>query len=147
MSAHADRRLLLFDVMTQHADECVERDLSARRGSFLSIWLAPILLAGVVTLFVPDPPWAAPIAWTAAFSWMGGACLINARRCGRLHCYFSGPILIVGALTALALAIGAVDLGVHGLTITVAVMLALAILTYGLESVWGKYRRQAGRSR
>ena len=131
--------------MTQHANECVERDLSARTGSFLAIWLAPILLAGLVSVFAPSPAWVGPIAWTAAFSWMGGACLLNARRCGRLHCYFSGPVLLAGALVALALAAGVVDLGVRGLTITVASTLALACLTYGLEYVWGRYRRQAGR--
>jgi len=144
VSPDADWRLLLFDAMTQHANACVERDLSARTGSFLTIWLAPILLAGLVSVFAPNPEWAAPIAWTVAFSWMGGACLLNARRCGRLHCYFSGPILLVGALAALALSAGVVDFGVRGLSITVAVTLALACLTYGLEYVWGRYRRQAG---
>lgn len=141
VSPDADGRLLRFEAMTQRASECVERDLSARTGSFLAIWLAPIVLAGLVTAFAPSPAWAVPIAWTAAFSWMAGACLLNARRCGRLHCYFSGPILLAGALAALALAIGIVDLGARGLTIIIAVTLALAGLTYGLERVWGRYRR------
>ncbi|GAM97412.1 MAG: hypothetical protein R3C31_10340 [Hyphomonadaceae bacterium] len=125
--------------MTQRADERAARDLSARAGSFLGIWIAPIVCAGLVTVFAPEPPWAAPIAWTAAFSWMGGACLLNARRCGRLHCYFSGPILLVGALAALAA--GVVDFGSHGLILIVAVTLALASLTYGLERAWDRYRR------
>lgn len=141
MSADADRRrLLLFETMT-HPGDCVERDLSARTGSFIAIWLAPIALAGLVTMSAPSPPWAAAIAWTAAFSWMGGACLLNARRCGRLHCYFSGPLLLIGALAALALGAGIVDLGPYGLTITVVATLALAALTYGVELVWGRYRR------
>ena len=129
--------------MTGYANDCAERDLSARKESFLAIWLLPIVLAGFVTVFVRVPSWAAPVAWMAAFAWMGGACLINARRCGRLHCYFSGPILIAGALVTLALAVGIVDLG---LTIAVTLTLALAGLTYGLEYVWGRYRRQAGRT-
>lgn len=126
--------------MTRNVSERLERDLSARRGSFMAIWIAPIAFAGLVTLFVSQPAWVAPGAWTAAFLWMGGACLLNARRCRRLHCYFSGPILLMGALTALALAAGMADLGANGLTATIATTLALAGLTYGLEYVWGKYR-------
>lgn len=141
MSSDASRRLLLFEAMTRRADDCARRDLSARTSSFLAIWLAPIVLAALVAAFAPSPARSAPIAWAAALSWMGGACLLNARRCGRLHCYFSGPILLIGALAALALADGFVDVGAHGLTITVAVTLALASLTYGLERIWGRYRR------
>src|SRR6266852_7249120 len=29
--------------------------------------------------------------WTAALSIMGTACLANAVRCGRVHCYITGP--------------------------------------------------------
>jgi len=29
---------------------------------------------------------------------MGVACVVNARRCGRLHCYITGPIFLGAAL-------------------------------------------------
>ena len=29
--------------------------------------------------------------WTAALTVIGGACLSNAGRCGRIHCYVTGP--------------------------------------------------------
>jgi len=29
---------------------------------------------------------------------MGGACLVNAVRCGRLHCYVTGPFFLLGAI-------------------------------------------------
>lgn len=129
--------------MTRAATEQgrAKRDLSARAESFIAIWLAPIALASLVSILAADFVWAAPAAWTTALAWMGAACLLNARRCGRLHCYFSGPILLIGAVAVVALTLGALDLGAYGLTTTVAVALALAAFTYGLERVWGKYRR------
>ncbi|MGD9968188.1 MAG: hypothetical protein AB7T59_16840 [Hyphomonadaceae bacterium] len=126
--------------MTQPADESARRDLSARRGSFIAVWVMPIGLAGLITAFAAGPGWIAPGAWTAALAWMGGACLLNARRCRRLHCYFSGPLLLLGALASLALGAGVLDLGDNGLTIIVLTTLALASMTYGLEYIWGRYR-------
>jgi hypothetical protein len=41
--------------------------------------------------------------WVPAFLIMGAACVINAARCGRLHCYITGPIyLLAAAYAALA---------------------------------------------
>lgn len=126
---------------TKRASDCIERDLSARRESFVALWLAPLALAGLITVIPPDSTWVAPAAWGAAFAWMGAACLVNARRCGRVHCYFSGPILLIGAVLAAALAVRVIDFGPNDLTAIVAATLGLAALTYGLEWVWGRYRR------
>ncbi len=62
--------------------------------------------------------------WTAALSIMGTACLANAVRCGRVHCYITGPFLLVG----LTILVGAI---------------ALSCLP---EMFFGKYRRGRGRS-
>ncbi len=126
----------------QHAEDCTERDLSAHTGSFVAIWIAPIVLAGLVWLIVSEPQWMAGAAWTVAFTWMGGACLVNARRCGRLHCYFSGPILLIGAVVSLVISAGVVDLGRPGLFVVVGTTISLAALTYALERVLGTYRRR-----
>lgn len=125
----------------QHAQSCTERDLSAHRGSFVAIWIVPIVVASFVVLTVSEPRWVARAVWTVAFTWMGGACLMNARRCGRLHCYFSGPILLIGAVVALGISVGVVELGEHGLLAVVGTTLGLAALTYALERIWGIYRR------
>ena len=29
--------------------------------------------------------------WTATLAWMGVACILNAQRCGRTHCRYTGP--------------------------------------------------------
>src|ERR1044072_3082865 len=41
--------------------------------------------------------------WTLALAWTGAACLVNAARCGRMHCRYTGPFylaLIVPTLVA-----------------------------------------------
>ncbi len=142
MSAHANGRLL-FELTRMRSDipeDCAAKDLSARAGGFMAIWGAPVAIATALSLS-PVPNWLSAIAWTIAFTWMGGACLLNARRCGRLHCYFSGPILLLGALMDAAVGFGVVTLGAQqGLTTLVMATLVLAALTYLLEYIWGRYR-------
>ncbi len=79
--------------------------------------------------------------WTAALGTMGTACLANAVRCGRLHCYLTGPFLLVMAVVTLLYGLGLLPLGgngwnVIGLTILVGAI-ALSCLT---EVFFGKYR-------
>lgn len=141
MPADAGRRLLLDGaLMSSDAEICARKDLAGGAGSFVAIWIAPILAAGLIS-FSGFASWAPAAAWTLAFLWMGAACLINARRCGRLHCYFSGPILLCGAALIGAIGFGGLDLGPHALLAAVAVTLSLAALTYALELIWGKYVR------
>ncbi len=142
MPADADAERVLRHVTAGTAPDeaCVRRDLSARAGSFVALWVVPGLIAGAVAL-APFPQDVGAAAWAIALAWMGGACVINARRCGRLHCYFSGPVLLAGATLSLALADGVLDLGAFGLPAIVAATLMLGVLTYMLERVWGRYRR------
>jgi hypothetical protein len=44
------------------------------------------------------------IVWTALLKFMGVACWLNARRCGRIHCYVTGPFFLL--LTGLATLFG-----------------------------------------
>jgi len=99
-----------------------ERDLAARPLPFLVIWGLPIgvlvlvnFLEGVLatTLLV--------LIVAAAFAWMGIACVINARRCRRLHCYVSGPVFLVGAAAIALFGLRVVDLGPDSATIASAV--------------------------
>jgi hypothetical protein len=121
-------------------EDSARRDLSARSGSFLTVWGAPMLAGLAASMLAPSTAWAAG-AWSLALAWMGGACLLNARRCGRVHCYVSGPILLVGAGLTAASGAGVLDFGPSGVSLIVAATLALAALTYLLELVWGRYRR------
>ena len=44
-------------------------------------------------------------------TWMGAACLHNARGCGRLHCYLTWPYFLLLALISLLYGVGVVPLG------------------------------------
>ncbi len=76
---------------------------------------------------------------SGSFFWMGLACVLNARRCRRRHCYYSGPIFIAGGVGVLLIGFGVVSLGSDGLIIIVWGTLALALLTYLSELIFGKY--------
>ena len=115
--------------------------VSARADSFLAVWGAPILAGLIASFAAPSITWAAG-AWSVALAWMGAACLLNARRCGRLHCFFSGPILLVGALLAALVALGQLDANAIGLGAIVTGALVLFGLTYALELALGRYLRR-----
>src|SRR5438876_7028359 len=50
----------------------------------------------------------------ASLAVIGVACLINASRCSRVHCRFTGPFFILGALTSLGYGLGLLPLGPSG---------------------------------
>ncbi len=45
---------------------------------------------------------------------MGTACIANAVRCGRLHCYITGPFFVAMAVVTLLYGLGALPLGGNG---------------------------------
>lgn len=81
--------------------------------------------------------------WTGALTQMGTACLVNASGCRRLHCYFTGPFYMAGALASLLRGLGTIRLswGAIGL----AMLLGGLILGRLPEMVWGKYAGWGGR--
>ena len=101
-------------------------------------WVLPLafgMSAGLLQL----PHRAGAAVWAAAFAWMATGCLLNAARCHRLHCYISGPILLVGAIGVGLVAAGVVDPGTRMFSITVNAVLVLALLSFVPELVWKRY--------
>ncbi len=73
---------------------------------------------------------------------MGAACLLNASRCGRMHCYFTGPFFL--AMVAASLLHGRDVVSFGGWGWLGGVLLAGGVgLTYLPERIWGKYARRA----
>lgn len=72
----------------------------------LWLWDLPTIVA-VVGWFAG--PWRWPL-WSASFLWMGTACSVNAKGCGRVHCTFTGPLFLLLGLAALARAGGWIHL-------------------------------------
>ena len=52
------------------------------------LWRLPL---GLAVLGWIAGPWRWPL-WSVALLWMGIACGLNAKRCGRVHCTFTAPL-------------------------------------------------------
>src|SRR6266536_3096665 len=78
--------------------------------SLLAWWIPKAaILAG---LFVPVSFRA--VIWIIALIWMGTACILNARRCNRTHCRYTGPYYLVMIAPVLVLASGIISAGIYG---------------------------------
>src|SRR5689334_10304788 len=78
-------------MLTQRDTACDPgKDWVRRPASAILWWCLPLGAATVVNVVALSPSLVAA-AWSVAFSWMGTGCILNARRCSRLHCYISGP--------------------------------------------------------
>ena len=87
------------------------------------------------------PPVARATIWTVALVWKSVACLANARHCGRIHCYFTGPFFLIIALLVMLHASQIVSLGPHGWLILGAIIVAgTTAIWIGTERLFGKYR-------
>jgi hypothetical protein len=76
--------------------------------------------------------------WILLFVWMGTGCILNARRCHRLHCYISGPAFLLGAAALGLLAAGVFEFGPHAPNNIVGVTLVAALLSF-VPEIWKKY--------
>ena len=118
----------------------VMKDLSRKPISFMFGWGIPIIVLLSMNFargIIPFDGIVAILAGTLA--WMGTGCLINARRCGRRHCYLAAPVLLAGAAGVLLVAYEKIDLGADGLNIVVWGTGLLVGLTFVPEWIWGRY--------
>jgi hypothetical protein len=103
----------------------------------LAIWWLPTAIL-VATAFAGSPYLA--VIWPVLLTWMGGACLVNARRCGRRHCYLTGPFFLSLAVVSLLYGIGILPLGSRGWrTLAIILLLGSCALTCLPEWIWGRY--------
>lgn len=115
-------------------------DHASRPLPFFASWGLPILILIGSNFLVDMVPLVAIVAiLSAALFWMGAACVLNARRCRRRHCFYSGPIFMLGALAVLLVGLEIISLGEDGLVIVIGVTLSLALSTYLTEPVFGRY--------
>ena len=114
-----------------------QRDWVSRRGAALVAWGIPIV-ALVASTGLDHP--AKTLVWLVALAWMGLACLANARRCGRMHCRFTGPFFLLMAALATLHGFEVGWLGESGWSILgLAVLVGGVVLTVVPEKLWGKY--------
>lgn len=110
--------------------------LANPRSSVLAWWLPQAaILAG---LFAPAPARAA--IWAIALIWMGTACILNARRCGRTHCRYTGPYYLAMIAPVLALGSGIVSAGIYGwIVLAVLIIGGSKFIWWATERQWGKF--------
>src|SRR5262249_61039033 len=94
------------------------KDVSKSRGSERDLfrgWTSSLLLWGLpwfpfVLGYSLSPAWRT-VLWTTSLAFLGVACLLNAFRCGRIHCLFTGPFSIPGALVSPGAGLALLPLG------------------------------------
>ena len=115
------------------------RDWLGSRGSSVLAWWIPhaAILAG---LFVPTP--IRVVVWTIALIWMGAACILNARQCGRTHCRYTGPYYLAMIAPVLVLASGVTSADIYRwLSLAILILGGSMIIWWATETAWGKFSR------
>ena len=117
------------------ARACKATDLVGSRLGWV-VWGFPIVL------FVMGIAWEAARAWlwVPSLAVAGTACLANASRCGRLHCFLTGPLFLLGAIASLVDAAGVIAIDWRMILVTVIGGTAIG---YGIEWLGGKYLGEA----
>jgi hypothetical protein len=141
LSAGASQRVVL-----RNAEQHLSRD--ATRVEVRSDWAYGVracLIWGIpaAILFASSglPERLLVVVWPPVLTFMGVACLVNARRCGRIHCYFTGPFFLVLGALALLYGIGILPLGAHGWsTLALVLVIGAVTLTWVPERILGQYR-------
>jgi len=114
------------------------RDWASQPLGIVAWWGLPIAI-GAAAIFLRLPFHESAGLCSALLAWMAMGCLLNARRCHRLHCYISGPVLLLGAVFAGVVASGVTDLGQRTFGNAVSVVLVLALLSFVPEMIWKRY--------
>lgn len=114
-------------------DQNTTHDLTHGISAWL-LWYLPIALLIAGGAWHRGGTWL----WLAAFTIMGAGCLVNAARCGRLHCYVTGPLFLLAAVWSLLSARGAIPLHPG---ILLPVVFGVALLAHLAEVPFGRYTK------
>ncbi len=113
------------------------KDLLQSWWATLFLWCGPWLLV-IVGSFTGNLVHTA--LWTGGFTVAGAACIANARRCGRRHCFYTGPLYLLAALASLLYGLHWLPLGTNGWSWIVGVAVVVSLIACCvLEPMQGKY--------
>jgi len=80
------------------------------------------------------------IIWSIALGWMGSACLMNARRCGRTHCRYTAPFYLLLIVPVMLHGFNFAPLGPYAWwMLGAAILFGGKLIWWGTERAWGKY--------
>ena len=110
--------------------------LGNARASLLAWWLPQAAVIAGLVVTVP----VRTAVWVGALVWMGAACLFNARRSGRTHCWITGPYYIAMVGPVLALGTGTVAAGLYAwIACALLILVGDKIIWWATERAWGIY--------
>ncbi len=110
--------------------------VSSSRAYLLAWGLPGIIL--VVGIFL-DPS-TRTVLWVGALVWKGAACVANAARCGRTHCYFTGPYFLILAIVTALHGYQIVWLGAYGwVWLGLMIVGGGGALWFFTEKAWGRF--------
>ena len=80
------------------------------------------------------------VVWPVALGWMGIACLVNAARCRRLHCFLTGPFFLLLAVLSLLHGLDIWYLGNNGWETLGIITISGGVFLWCVpERLFGKY--------
>lgn len=113
------------------------KDLASGLVTYGIVWGVPI--AAIAAALFLDVYWRM-IIWTGALLWMGLACILNARRCGRTHCKFTGPFYAAMVIPVLALGNTMYASSIFAwMALGAFIVFGSKVIWWATERAWGKY--------
>src|ERR1700730_15612640 len=122
--------------MTNAPTQTARDWLGSVHTSLLRWWLPkPAILAVLVV-----PASVRALIWIVALIWMGAACILNARRCNRTHCRYTGPYYLAMIAPVVVLGMGVVSAGIYGwISLGVLIVGGSGLIWWATERTWGKF--------
>ena len=115
------------------------KDWAGSLGGYLIAWGIPSVI--LIAAGLLDPAQRA-IVWAGVLVWMGAGCLLNARRCGRTHCRYTGPYYLLMIAPVVLLGAGVISPGAWAWWgFGAMILLGSKIIWISTEVLWGKYRQ------
>jgi hypothetical protein len=110
--------------------------LSSTHTNLLAWWIPNGAIIAALLVAVP----LRATVWAVALLWMGTACFLNARRCGRTHCRYTGPYYLAMILPVLVLGFDLVSASIYAwLALAALIIFGGRIIWWTTKQVWGRY--------
>lgn len=110
--------------------------LRSARTSLLAWWIPQGAI--IIALFLPVS--IRTLVWIVVLIWMGTACILNARQCGRTHCRYTGPYYLAMIAPVLAIGAGMLNADFIGwLVLAMVILLGSKLIWWATERAWGKF--------
>ena len=128
--------------MKSDSTSCEAHDILSSRWRVSILYCLPAIAIVAVGPLAISSGWRS-VVWTVALATMGVTCIVNAVRCGRVHCYLTGPFFLLMALAALSYGLGILHLGGNGWNVLGLITLIGTIALWCLPEMFlGRYRRE-----